>query len=156
MGRTSEPGNSISEAAPEDEPKDTEVQTKVEELDDIDPSLAEWFKIDKGARPEAGKENDSDSATDDDSDNADVAEADEDDLDDWFEVKPAAAPTTAVQEDLSQVSVPPFILAPCLMNWEQGNMQDIKMGETETAMEYDENLIFRHLCVPERYRLRLG
>jgi len=25
---------------------------------------------------------------------------------------------------------------------------DVKMGESETAMEYDQDLIFKHLCVP--------
>lgn len=60
---------------------------KIEE-DKIDPALSEWLKIDEKKAAAPILVND-DSATDPDSDNADVAEPDEDvvDLNDWFQVK---------------------------------------------------------------------
>lgn len=63
------------------------VTPKIEE-DKIDPALAEWLKIDE-KKPAVPILVNDDSATDADSDNADVAEPDEDavDLDDWFQVK---------------------------------------------------------------------
>ena len=63
------------------------VTPKVEE-DDIDPALAEWLKIDE-KKPAAPTYVNDDSATEADSDNADVIEPGEDpvDLDDWFQVK---------------------------------------------------------------------
>lgn len=62
---------------------------KGEEPDvDMDPSLADWFKVDDTGSHDENIKDDPDSATDDDSDNADVADGDEDvDLDDWFSVK---------------------------------------------------------------------
>lgn len=62
---------------------------KVEEV--MDPGLADWFKVDeKTPAFSLAHEADEDSATEDDSDHADVVPdtADELDLDDWFNVKP--------------------------------------------------------------------
>lgn len=73
---------------------------KVEE-DKVDPSLAEWLKIDE-KEPSAPVLVNDDSATDADSDNEDVAEPGEDavDLDDWFQVK---GPDEAVSESHQRV-----------------------------------------------------
>jgi len=64
------------------------VTPKVEQDDEIDPALAEWLKIDE-KRPAAPTYVNDDSVTEADSDNADVTQPgeDEDDLDDWFQVK---------------------------------------------------------------------
>jgi DNA ligase-4 len=80
-----------------------------EEADlDMDPALADWFKIDDKAPPhEADARYDEDSATDEDSDNADVAEdvegeKEEDDLDDT--VKKPAMQTGAFEASGSTVN----------------------------------------------------
>lgn len=68
-------------------PKEKAVTPKVEQVADMDPELAEWFKVDN-KMPDSSDERDSkgdDSVTEDDSDNADVAD-EEVDLDDWFQV----------------------------------------------------------------------
>ncbi|KAJ7066714.1 DNA ligase IV [Mycena amicta] len=91
---------------------------KVEE--ELDPALKDWFKVeeeDKMIAPE------SDTQTENDSDNDDVNEAEvNSDLDDWLDVKP---PPTDAKLD---------------------GAEDVRMGESETAMEYDQELIFKHLC----------
>ncbi|KAJ7672669.1 ATP dependent DNA ligase domain-containing protein [Mycena rosella] len=108
------------------------IQPKIE-AEDMDPTLADWFKVEEDEKKvTAGR--DSDSETENDSDNADVANEEPDaDLDDWFKVKPAAdgaEPTDDVQEDEPQ----------------EETVEETKMGESETAMEYDQDLIFKHLC----------
>ncbi|KAJ6518705.1 DNA ligase IV [Mycena sanguinolenta] len=110
---------------------DEKVQPKAEP-EEVDPSLADWFKVEEDDKviPNA-KDYDSD-ATDDDSDNADVAKEEPDnDLDDWFKIKSA-------QEDPDQAEIPKAE--------PEDVVEDIKMGESETAMEYDQDLIFKHLC----------
>jgi len=64
------------------------VTPKVEQDDDIDPALAEWLRIDE-KKPAALTYVNDESATEADSDNADVTRPgeDQDDLDDWFQVK---------------------------------------------------------------------
>ncbi|KAF9462872.1 DNA ligase 4 [Collybia nuda] len=97
----------------------------------IDPALAEWLKIDNTPVDDEGTKNDSDSVTDEDSDNADVAHIDEDSgIDDWFSVKKS----TFQMEAKASLDQP------------QESFKDIRMGESDTAMEYDQNLIFKHLC----------
>jgi hypothetical protein len=96
---------------------------------DMDPALADWLKIEPADDDDV--KNESDSATDDDSDNADVADGD--DLDDWFNVKKSSSKSfDAVQASSEQT---------------QESVVDIKMGESDTAMEYDQDLIFTHLSV---------
>ncbi|TFK40007.1 DNA ligase IV [Crucibulum laeve] len=94
---------------------------KVEE--EMDPAMADWFKIDKNTAllPD-------DSATeDDDSDNADVANLEDDsDLDDWLQVG-----SSGVE--------PPSI------DGTQESNEDVQMGQ-KGAMEYDQEHIFTHLC----------
>lgn len=107
------------------------VVPKEEEVD-IDPTLADWLKIDNTSADDEGVKHEPDSTTDEDSDNADVADEDEDhDLDDWFSVK--KSPTQVETEVLSDQTQESFV--------------DIRMGETDTAMEYDQDFIFKHLCV---------
>ncbi|KAJ6581402.1 ATP dependent DNA ligase domain-containing protein [Mycena capillaripes] len=113
----------------EDDEDDAQPKVKAEEMD---PLLADWFKVeedDKKAVPSGGE---SDSETENDSDNADVAkEEPDDDLDDWLNIKP-------VQADLAQTGGDD--------QTEEEAEEGAKMGESETAMEYDQDLIFKHLC----------
>ncbi|KAJ7634099.1 DNA ligase IV [Mycena polygramma] len=118
----------------EDKTEDDEddVQPKVE-AEEVDPLLADWFKIEKDEKKPIPSGRDSDSETENDSDNADVAnEEPDDDLDDWLKIKPA--PKEPAQIDLDDEPAA------------QEAVEDSKMGESETAMEYDQDLIFRHLC----------
>ncbi|KIK09022.1 hypothetical protein K443DRAFT_672060 [Laccaria amethystina LaAM-08-1] len=114
-----------------------EIVPKVEEQDnDIDPALADWLKIDdkyEKLHAEAKEEQDDYSATDDDSDNADVVDPEEVDLDDWFKVESADEPSVIASAATESES----LSTDCV---------DVKMGETEVAMEYDQDLIFKHLC----------
>ncbi|KAJ7155502.1 DNA ligase IV [Mycena crocata] len=104
------------------------IQPKIE-VEDIDPALADWFKVEKNEKKATP---DSDSETENDSDNADVADEEpEDDLDDWLKVKPRP-------DDFELVS--------SRENQDEETVEDVTMGESETAMEYDQNLIFKHLC----------
>jgi DNA ligase-4 len=78
--------------------QDDMITPKVEE--DIDPGLADWFKVDeKTMASPLAHEADDDSATEDDSDHADVAPdaTDEVDLDDWFKVKPMNEGSTSTK-----------------------------------------------------------
>ncbi|RDB23717.1 DNA ligase 4 [Hypsizygus marmoreus] len=106
---------------------------------EMDPALADWFNIDTSHEQDI--KNEPESATDNDSDNADVADEDQDvDLDDWFSVKqPSAGEVQAKEPGLSS------------KDGEAGSRThdgfvDIKMGESESAMEYDQEYIFKHLC----------
>ncbi|KAG6891545.1 hypothetical protein C0992_004403 [Termitomyces sp. T32_za158] len=92
-----------------------------------DPDLADWFKVDDIKQEEDIKY---ESVTDADSDNADVADED-DDLDDWFNIKKSSPePPPTAEPESSQGS----------------SFVNVTMGETEDAMEYDQDKIFRHLC----------
>jgi len=104
MDDADEPGPSTN-SNHQDEPEPDEVKPKLEELDEMDPSLAEWFKIDeKKAFPGINAGNDSDTETDEDSDNADVADGDDaDDLDDWLKVKPVSDSGGGRVEDTTKV-----------------------------------------------------
>ena len=77
--------------------QDAMITPKTEEV--IDPGLADWFKVDEKATSFPFAHEADDSATEDDSDNADVAPdaADEDDLDDWFKVKPTNEASTSTK-----------------------------------------------------------
>ncbi|TEB36658.1 DNA ligase 4 [Coprinellus micaceus] len=108
---------------------------KQEEKDDeelMSGPLAEWFKVEKDdARPAQVPE---DSETENDSDNADNAgpeEGEEPDLEDWFSVQ---------KDEVEQES---NTLASTSSSVAQD--EDVKMGEAD-GMEYDPDLIFRHLC----------
>jgi DNA ligase 4 len=125
--------------------QDAMITPKVEE--DLDPGLADWFKVDEmtAALPVA-HEADDDSATEDDSDHADVAPeaADEVDLDDWFEVKPMVEGSTSTKPVSKHVILHPVLITFHFLLQDQ---HDVKMGENEAAMEYDQEFIFKHLQV---------
>ncbi|KAJ3515533.1 hypothetical protein NLJ89_g1703 [Agrocybe chaxingu] len=107
--------------------EDTEVTPKVEE--EMDPSLVDWFKV---AGPSTENDVDEDSVTEPDSDNADIAEPQEEvNLDDWFQVKTEEASTSEKAAGKQPAKAAD---------------EDVKMGETEDATEYDQELIFKHLC----------
>ncbi|KAJ7355365.1 DNA ligase IV [Mycena albidolilacea] len=107
------------------------VQPKAEPEED--PLLADWFKVEEDEKVILDKKDYDSEATDDDSDNADVANEEPDnDLDDWFKIKSARDDPEIKDEPEENVTkeVP----------------EDTKMGESDTAMEYDQDRIFKHLC----------
>lgn len=94
-------------------------------LEELDPALVEWFRGGRGdtsalTNAAAVGMEESETESDHDSDNADMVGGNEDE-DDWEKVKGNEA--TSESEDV----------------------QDVKMGETDDAMAYDEELIFKHL-----------
>ncbi|KAF8159664.1 DNA ligase IV [Crassisporium funariophilum] len=109
-------------------PPDAEEKEQTPKDEDMDPGLADWFDIGE-KKPLAGHHDvDDDSVTEPDSDNADVLDPnDEVDFgpdDDWHQVSPTPTSDPATFKD----------------------GDDVKMGETENAMEYDQEQIFKHLC----------
>ena len=132
--------------------QDAMIIPKVEEV--MDAGLADWFKVDEKipAFPPA-HEADDDSATEDDSDHADVAPdtADEADPDDWFKVKPMNEGSTSTKP-VSKLSN--YLSCSACMSFLVQEQHDVKMGENEAAMEYDQEFIFKHLQVAVFQRLR--
>ena len=111
-----------------DTPQKAYTEPKIE---DEDPSLAEWFKIEPETEEMQAKVEDS--ATEDDSDNEDNINADQgvmDDLDDWVDSKPE-----------EKVSPHTFKGNGLIVQVDE----DVKMGADNDAMHYDQNLIFKHL-----------
>ncbi|CAK5273980.1 unnamed protein product [Mycena citricolor] len=92
----------------------------------VDPALLDWFQVgttdadDKHSKPST----DDDSATDYDSDNADVADNDPDDEWDIKSEPDEQIPDEKSGEDASST---------------------VKIGEDDTAMQYDQEHIFKHL-----------
>lgn len=88
-----------------------EVTPKVEDNEDMEEGLADWFSVDPKKVPSTEEHHDEpeDSVTEDDSDNADVRSDNEEepDIDDWFQVKSAneAAPSKEVAGEHSVVRV---------------------------------------------------
>ncbi|KAJ7281646.1 DNA ligase IV [Mycena rebaudengoi] len=114
--------------------EDHEVLQPKVEPEDLDPTLAEWFKVEVDDKTVIPSGRDSDTESENDSDNADVTiEEQDDDLDDWLKVKPAVP-------DSGTSGLPEKEEDP------EDENADAKMGESETAMEYDQDLIFKHLC----------
>lgn len=133
--------------------QDAMIIPKVEEV--MDPGLADWFKVDeKTTAFPLTHEADDDSATEDDSDHADVAPdaADEVDLDDWFKVKPMDEGSTSTKP-VSKLSN--YLSRSDCMSFLVQDQHDVKMGENEAAMEYDQEFIFKHLQVAVFQRLRI-
>jgi DNA ligase-4 len=58
------------------------IEPKVEEAEDVDPELADWFNVD--AKPAAAEDSETEAESDADSNNDDVKEEDLDD--EWFQV----------------------------------------------------------------------
>ncbi|KAF9525150.1 DNA ligase 4 [Crepidotus variabilis] len=154
-----------------------EITPKIEELD-LDPELAEWFKVDDSKQASRGSHEDhpievgDDSVTEPDSDNEDVKEPEEVDLEDWFQVKASIAEGTAsgtetMKSELSEkkagkqpereVGFYHFLLGQALVLAPGERIannfvdvlhvdDDVRMGETDDAMNYDQEVIFKHLC----------
>ncbi|KAL4250333.1 DNA ligase [Abortiporus biennis] len=124
------------------EPSSETEPEQLTEAEQLDPSLADWFKIDlnKETDPEKGSagqkryEDDSETEPEADSENEDVIPDDQgiaDIDDDWLEVSP-----TEASERRSQT----------LDDNTQEDQKVPKMGEEDDAMEYDQKHIFKHLC----------
>ncbi|KAK7686237.1 DNA ligase (ATP) [Cerrena zonata] len=101
----------------------------------IDPSLAEWLMIDESQPTQKRKlplEDDSETEPEPDSDNDDVQNEDADvDDDDWLNLPNTRSVTIDTEEG---------------SNRESQEWQEVKMGEDDEAMHYDQDMIFRHLC----------
>ncbi|KAJ8095205.1 DNA ligase (ATP) [Marasmius tenuissimus] len=111
----------------EDDREAFEVAPKSKEMK-MAPGLAQWLADDEAEEvmSDSAGQHPSDSETENDSDNDDVAgeqDVNEEDLDDWFAKK---------GDGEEHLDVPAK---------EHGNM-----GEDDSAMEYDQDQIFKHLC----------
>nr|GAT46734.1 DNA ligase 4 [Mycena chlorophos] len=122
--QASKPAEPKNEIKDEDEQADDHV--KVEELD---PVLQDWFKAEDNEIPVRGFAEPND--IENDSDNDDVNEPGEVDVADWLgdsdlklDSKPLTSEDAKVEDEVTE---------------------DVNMGDSPTAMEYDQELIFRHL-----------
>ncbi|KAI0642168.1 ATP dependent DNA ligase domain-containing protein [Trametes meyenii] len=140
-----------SDTEPEDEPEDTPPSPSAsaprteksnsppvgsphsQSREDVDPALAEWFDV--GAKPresasQSGSETESETELEDepDSENEDVAAEPEvgfSDDEDWEQAKREADPSKPS---------------------DNGNtVSEVRMGEDDNAMEYDDKHVFKHL-----------
>lgn len=104
---------------------------------DAEPALADWFKVgqDETASTSARIHENSDTETENDSDHDDLP-VDEGD-DQWVNVE--SSPNIASGSNPEQSTVEYSRVKA------KDEFTDIRMGEND-AMEYDENLIFMHLC----------
>ncbi|TFK29738.1 DNA ligase 4 [Coprinopsis marcescibilis] len=124
----------------ETEEDDIPVTPKVKEEEaDLD-----WFHVDdrtssvpatSSSANNVSNDYDDDSATENDSDNAEVADDEPGEDDDWEQVE-----GTKSQEAVGSTS--------SIVGGETGKDGDgdIRMGETDDAMHYDPDVIFKHLC----------
>ena len=129
------------------------ITPKIEEV--MDPGLADWFKVDeKTTAFPLAHEVDDDSATEDDSDHADAVPdaADEVDLDDWFKVEPMNEGSTSTKP-VSKLSN--YLSRSDYMSFPIQDQHDVKMGENDAVMEYDQEFIFKHLQAAVFLRLRI-
>ncbi|EJD07416.1 DNA ligase 4 [Fomitiporia mediterranea MF3/22] len=102
---------------------------------EIDPAMADWFKVDKKSDGASSKEVPSDSETDPDSD-YDELRFDEE-AEEWvLPVRPAATMEDGQQRTPSTLRE----------SSDDVDNSDVRMGEDESAMELDPELIFKHLC----------
>lgn len=145
----------------------TEVKAEDEPAEENDPSLADWFKVEsKDVQPNKGKRkatarddaSDTESETEPESDNDDMREdddvpIDEKDLDDeWLEIPAFSTvsctavicpPASSVYLRQAETNTQ---LSQTLQSEEaMQDFVDVKMGENESATEYDQDLIFTHL-----------
>lgn len=106
------------------------------DTEDEDSELRDWFQIQRKHTAPTSAEM-SDSATDPDSDHEDFEEPIDVD-DEWLSVDiPEESTDNEVSQDSSKLAVSVSETEPSL---------DVKMGENDNAMEYDQELIFKHLC----------
>ncbi|KAI0091679.1 DNA ligase 4 [Irpex rosettiformis] len=110
--------------------------SKEPDTSQIDPSLADWFQIDKKDAEPAQAVPDDDSETEPESDNMDTQDIEADPVDagddDWYQFQTAEDGTRSQSRLESQT--------------QPETQEAVTMGESDTAMEYDQDLIFRHLC----------
>lgn len=145
----------------------TEIKAEDEPAEETDPSLADWFKVEsKDVQPNKGKgkatarddASDTESETEPESDNDDMREdddvlIDEKDLDDdWLEIPTSSTVSCATVICSPDLSV--YLRQAETNTQESQTLQsedptqdfvDVKMGENESATEYDQDLIFTHL-----------
>lgn len=105
-------------------------EPKLEETEDTDPELADWFQVDP--KPAVPEDSETEDESDADSNNDDVKEEDAD-ADEWFQVPEVPrSPAVKPLDDNSSTTL-------------HSQPQDMAMGEDDQAREYDTTAIFRHL-----------
>ncbi|KAJ7760471.1 DNA ligase IV [Mycena metata] len=132
-----------------DDDDDEAFQKPKVKAEEVDPLLADWFKVEEDEKkPTIPSGKYSDSETENDSDNADVANEPEDDMDDWLNLKPApkAQPVEPDDDDMDEWLNLKSASKVEVVEDQPEEVEDAKMGESETAMEYDQDVIFKHLC----------
>jgi DNA ligase-4 len=136
-------------------------QTQVKE-EEADPATAAWFASSnvkpKNTRSTEDSATESDTATEPDSDNEDVKEEDNDwdvvgSIESEFQtVDGQVRRSTVCEEVLSaygfvQEAAPHQLEIQKAETQDEGPVPQLVMGETDDAMEYDTELIFKHLYV---------
>jgi len=122
-------GFKVPDVLEDKEPEDAEQP-------DIKSALADWFKVEQDETPSVRVHENSDTETEDDSDHDGLAPEEGDDG--WLKIKPS--PNVASGSD------PEKLTADSQDKPKDELAADVRMGESDTVMEYNENLIFKHLC----------
>ncbi|KAI0923774.1 DNA ligase (ATP), variant 2 [Taiwanofungus camphoratus] len=123
--------------------KPVESAEEDEQVEDVDPSMSDWFNIkDKSSNRLEVQRQETDSETEPDSDNEDVGHGgnnypEEDADDDWSQVMEGdELPEETITEANSQLEE---------VRLSENDSGAVRMGENDSAMEYDQLFIFRHL-----------
>ncbi|EIN09548.1 ATP-dependent DNA ligase [Punctularia strigosozonata HHB-11173 SS5] len=112
-------------------------QEDPEPKEEEDPSLTDWFNVKGDATAhQSPPGSDTESETEPESDNEDTKE--EDTEDGWYKIENLMSSEDAGRiTELAEVVRGPQV---------EEEAEAAKMGEDDEAMEYDQNLIFKHLC----------
>ncbi|KAJ3483114.1 hypothetical protein NLI96_g6529 [Meripilus lineatus] len=139
--------------SPSPPPQPTKPEIPIDtQLEQLDPALADWFHIDdeklaaarSKEQTQKGGEDDSETQseteTEADSENEDVKK---EDTDEWIDLRGVSETTTRATEEPDEDGDMVVVERP---EPEETLGESSKMGEDEAAMEYDQDLIFKHLC----------
>ncbi|TCD60360.1 DNA ligase (ATP) [Steccherinum ochraceum] len=130
--------------AAQPEPERSRTAPSVAEGEGEDDGMSDWFKVESKATPKVDDDSETESETENDSENEDVHAApedaemnDQDEDDEWLKVPEASGSGEKEDMDVDEDSAEAKA---------QEDGETAKMGEEDTAMEYDLELIFKHLC----------
>ncbi|KAF9785002.1 DNA ligase 4 [Thelephora terrestris] len=123
---------------------------------ELESEHSEWFKVGPGNLKISVKADDSETEEDNDSDNHDLDEPDaiNDEDDEWFSIpkgdqdKSPAKIISSTAMETQRSDEFDVIEAPQVQDATAKHRvkEEIKMGEADSAMQYDQDMIFRHLC----------
>ncbi|KAJ8521547.1 hypothetical protein ONZ45_g1752 [Pleurotus djamor] len=138
------PSNRAQDSETEDDDEE-EIKQEIKE-EPLDPLMAEWLTVkDERTTPLPTNFNDSETESDNDSDKGDVVDGGLEPEDDWVDL--GANDSGALELPVDGTVENDISMTTPEERPVKNEDIDVKMGEDENAMEYDQDLIFRHLQV---------